>query len=258
MTLPDSALRFTSIHRRVFNILFLICTGGSALLGPTLAAVADGTGAAQTSVRIVLAPKDCFVPDVVLDAKGVLHMVYALNRLAYYVRSTDNGITFSAPVQVNSRGNCGVQDGRAGTETRGRQRWVIHVVWVDCRAPGVATFVRYARQSRWREVVRAAPDRVFDERSRRRHDDRRWDGPRVRVLACRSSTADRHSPGDVAAPSSVERRRRYVRSGRARPDHKSQRTGLFDVYDACADRLSTAASIWCSARRSGTSAISTC
>ena len=135
MVLQHSARRFTSIHRRVFNILFLICAGGSALLGPTFAAVADGTGAAQTSVHIVLAPKDCFVPDVEVDAKGVLHMVYALNRLAYYARSTDNGVTFSQPVQVNSEGTVEFKMGERGPKLAVGGDGVIHVVWVDCSAP---------------------------------------------------------------------------------------------------------------------------
>jgi len=144
MSSHDSARRFTSTYRLVFTSLCL-CAGGSALLGPALPAVADGTNAAQTAVRIVRAPTGCFVPDVVMDAKGVLHMVYALNRLAYYVRSTDDGVTFSSPVQVNSQGTVEFKMGERGPKLAVGADGVIHVVWVDCWAPGVATFVRYAR-----------------------------------------------------------------------------------------------------------------
>ena len=145
MTLPDSALRSTPIHRRVFNILFLICAGGSVLLGPALPAVADGHGRSANVRANRSAPTGCFVPDVVVDAKGVLHMVYALNRLAYYARSTDNGVTFSQLVQVNSEGTVEFKMGERGPKLAVGSDGVIHVVWVDCWAPGVATFVRYAR-----------------------------------------------------------------------------------------------------------------
>ncbi len=44
-----------------------------------------GGSPATTFVRIVPAPAGSLVPDVILDAGGVLHMVYGLNHDAYYI-----------------------------------------------------------------------------------------------------------------------------------------------------------------------------
>jgi len=44
---------------------------------------------AHPTGRLVQAPARCLVPDVALDERGVLHMVYGLDHHAYYVRSTD-------------------------------------------------------------------------------------------------------------------------------------------------------------------------
>jgi hypothetical protein len=96
-------------------------------------------------VHIVPAPADCFVPDVVMDGKGGLHMVYARNRNAEYVRSADNGATWTKPVIVNREGTVEFKMGERGPKLAlGRDR-TINVVWVDCWAPGVKTYVRHAR-----------------------------------------------------------------------------------------------------------------
>jgi O-glycosyl hydrolase len=105
------------------------------------------SGQARAAVRTVLAPENAFVPDVVVDAKGVLHMVYALNRTAQYVRSTDNGATWTEPVQVNSGGTVEYKMGERGPKLAVGSDGVVHVVWVDCWAPGVRTYVRYARST---------------------------------------------------------------------------------------------------------------
>ena len=56
-------------------------------------------------------------------------MVYARNRNAYYIRSTDNGATFSQPVQVNSEGTVGFTMGERGPKLSVGGDGVIHVVW---------------------------------------------------------------------------------------------------------------------------------
>ena len=53
--------------------------------------------AKAAEVRVIQAPDKCIAPDVCMDAKGVLHMVYGLEPHAYYVRSTDNGGHLHAP-----------------------------------------------------------------------------------------------------------------------------------------------------------------
>ncbi|MGD1001830.1 MAG: sialidase family protein [Candidatus Brocadiia bacterium] len=122
---------------------------GAALILPACwpSPVAFGEAAALTQpvVRTVQAPAGCFVPDVAVDPKGVLHMVYALNRNAWYIRSTDNGATFSQPVQVNSEGTVGFTMGERGPKLSVGGDGVIHVVWSNIWSPGVQTFAYYAR-----------------------------------------------------------------------------------------------------------------
>ena len=55
----------------------------------------------KTTVNVVHAPAKSLVPDVVMDSKGVLHMVYGLERNGYYIRSADNGATFGPSEKVN-------------------------------------------------------------------------------------------------------------------------------------------------------------
>ena len=122
---------------------------GSALIAAAclLSRVAFGEAAAltQPTVKIVQAPAGCFVPDVAVDSKGVLHMVYARDRNAWYVRSTDNGATFSRPVQVNSEGDVCFTMGERGPKLSIGGDGVIHVVWGNIWSPGVKTFPYYAR-----------------------------------------------------------------------------------------------------------------
>ena len=113
------------------------------LLSPP-ADVGAGTRAAPI-VRVVPAPTRCLVPDVVMDAGGILHMVYGLEHQAYYVRSTDNGRRFTPPVKVNSTGLVETKMGERGPKLAVGRSGTIHVAWMDEWAPGVRTFVRYAR-----------------------------------------------------------------------------------------------------------------
>ena len=101
--------------------------------------------AAKPTVNVVQAPAQCLVPDVAIDAKGVLHMVYGLEHHAYYVRSADNGGTFAPPVKINSSGMVETKMGERGPKLAVGSDGMIHVVWMDEWAPGVKTFVRYSR-----------------------------------------------------------------------------------------------------------------
>ena len=101
--------------------------------------------AVKPSVNVVQAPTNCLVPEVVMDTKGVLHMVYGLEHHAFYVRSTDNGRTFTVPVKVNSTGTVETKMGERGPKLAVGNDGNIHVVWMDEWAPGVKTFVRYSR-----------------------------------------------------------------------------------------------------------------
>ena len=111
----------------------------------SLCAGARAEAAPATAVKVVQAPAACLVPDVVMDARGILHMVYGLEHHAYYVRSADNGATFTPPVKVNSSGMVETKMGERGPKLTVGSDGAIHVVWVDEWAPGVKTFVRYSR-----------------------------------------------------------------------------------------------------------------
>jgi hypothetical protein len=127
--------------------ILIAVAGVFSLLGDGLTepARAESRPSAPPAVQVVKAPVGCFVPDVMIDRKGILHMVYALNQNAYYVRSNDCGGKWTRPIQVNSAGSVEFKMGERGPKLAVGKDGMIHVVWIDCWAPDVKTFVRYAR-----------------------------------------------------------------------------------------------------------------
>ena len=102
----------------------------------------------QTSINIVPAPTGSIASDVVMDASGVLHLVYAEYNNAYYIRSTDNGTTFTAPVQINNSLNpVEFNMGERGPRLSVGSDGVIHVAWMDKWSSGVHTYARYSRST---------------------------------------------------------------------------------------------------------------
>jgi hypothetical protein len=120
----------------------MLAASGSLLISCAVEAVEAAT---KPTVNVVQAPAQCLVPDVVVDAQGVLHMVYGLEHHAYYVRSADNGGTFAPPVEVNLTGMVETKMGERGPKLAVGSDGTIHVVWMDEWVPGVKTFVRYSR-----------------------------------------------------------------------------------------------------------------
>jgi hypothetical protein len=102
-------------------------------------------GGRTATVTVLRTPSSSLVPQAVVDGNGALHIVYGLNHNAYYIRSTNNGAAFTAPVKVNSSGTVETEMGERGPKLAVGRDGVIHVVWVDDWAPGVNTYVRYAR-----------------------------------------------------------------------------------------------------------------
>ncbi len=96
-------------------------------------------------VHVVHLPDGALVPDVMMDGTGVLHMVYGLGDHAWYVRSADNGATFSAPVRVNTEGKVTLKMGERGPKLTLGKSGSIHVVWGDQWSPGVKVYPRYSR-----------------------------------------------------------------------------------------------------------------
>lgn len=130
------------MQRKLFFGLMFFIVAAFFVSAPLSAA--DSTSA---PVHVIHAPDNSLVPDVILDAKGVLHMVYGLGDHAWYVRSTDNGRTFTRPVAVNSEGQVSLKMGERGPKLAVGSNGSIHVVWMDCWSPGVKVFVRHARST---------------------------------------------------------------------------------------------------------------
>lgn len=129
-----------------FALTCLTFCAVSELLGPR-GYVFAADAPTKPAVRIIHPPVGCFVPDVVVDGKGVLHVVYALNGNAYYEQSKDNGATMSPPVKVNSEGGVEFKMGERGPKLAVGSDGVIHAVWGDLWSPGAKTFVRYSRST---------------------------------------------------------------------------------------------------------------
>jgi hypothetical protein len=108
-----------------------------ALLASVLLASSSGTPSATTNnapVSLVRVPHGGIQPEAFLDAAGTLHLLYFAGEARggdlFYVRSTDYGSTFSAPVRVNSQPGSAIATGtiRGGQLAVGRNGRV-HVVW---------------------------------------------------------------------------------------------------------------------------------
>jgi hypothetical protein len=135
---------------RILIVLFLLASMSSVPI--------RGAQDALPDVRIVPLPEGALVPDVMMDGTGMLHMVYGLGDDAWYVRSADNGRTFSPPVRVNTEGKVTLKMGergpklalgKVGTGSPNARFRIsqpsIHVVWADQWSPGVQVYPRYSR-----------------------------------------------------------------------------------------------------------------
>ncbi len=140
------------MNRRIWIAIALF-----SLASLSIASV-HGAEGALPEVHIVPLPEGALVPDVMMDTRGILHLVYGLGDDAWYVRSIDNGGTFTSPVKVNTVGKVTLTMGERGpklalgkagpaaTKTRGRvEEPSIHVVWADQWSPGVQVYPRYSR-----------------------------------------------------------------------------------------------------------------
>lgn len=125
-----------------------VCRDVRILLMLVIMGVAPSCGRAQDAlpdVRVVQLPEGALVPDVIRDGAGVLHLVYGLGDDAWYVRSADNGRTFSLPVKVNTEGKVTLKMGERGPKLALGKGGSIHVVWADQWSPGVKVYPRYGR-----------------------------------------------------------------------------------------------------------------
>ena len=130
------------MERKVGSVWTLMAVSVVVSVSIAQARAAQG---AMPDVRIVQLPEGALVPDAVMDGGGVLHMVYGLGDNAWYVRSADNGGTFSSPVRVNTEGKVTLKMGERGPKLALGKDGAIHVVWADQWSPGVKVYPRYSR-----------------------------------------------------------------------------------------------------------------
>jgi hypothetical protein len=132
------------MRRFIATALPFLPTGGAvwfcalaiAVLGATRCSNADAGAPKNPIEKVTLTrvPDGGLQPQVAVDGRGTIHLVYfkgeAKQGDLYYVRSTDSGTTFSAPIRVNSQPESAVA---AGT-IRGAQLALgaggrVHVAW---------------------------------------------------------------------------------------------------------------------------------
>jgi hypothetical protein len=101
--------------------------------------VAAPTRAGKTNARVqpvstVRVPNSGIQPQIAIDDKGVLHMVYFSGEAAhgdlYYVRSEDRGGTFSSPIKVNSHPGSAIATGNIrGAHVAIGRHGQVYVAW---------------------------------------------------------------------------------------------------------------------------------
>src|SRR4051794_8424631 len=114
---------------RAARLVFLVLLAMMPRSGPS--AVAPDAAALVTLVRV---PHGGIQPEVAVDGRGVLHLLYFVGEPRggnlFYVRSPDYGQTFSPPLRVNSQDGSAIATGtiRGGQLALGRDGR-IHVGW---------------------------------------------------------------------------------------------------------------------------------
>lgn len=116
-------------HRRSLVFAFTAVLIGAAFANP-----GPTTEAAEDLVAIRRVPDGGIQPEAVRDTSGTLHLVYYGGDPSagdlFYVRSSDDGATFSAPIRVNSQPGSAIargtiRGGQLAVGPNGR----VHVVW---------------------------------------------------------------------------------------------------------------------------------
>jgi hypothetical protein len=128
------------------------------LVAPAATArAADGPEKAQAAgaVRLLRVPERGIQPQIAVDTRGVVHMVYfrgePMHGDVFYVRSDDGGAHFSAPLRVNSVPGSVIAVGTIrGAHLAVGNNGRVHVAWMgsdraEPRGPDRATPMLYTR-----------------------------------------------------------------------------------------------------------------
>lgn len=123
-------MRNRNITLRWLVPCLLICFG---VISSGCPVRADST-ADNIKVTLLKTPNSGIQPQAALDSKGVLHLIYFKGAPTagdiYYVRSTDGGRTFSAPLRVNSQPRSAIAMGTIrGPQLTIGQRDRVHIAW---------------------------------------------------------------------------------------------------------------------------------
>ena len=130
----------TAMARWLIVLAFMCCWAVRPL-----AAQEPLSDVAEAEVHKVRPPEGAIAPDVAVDAKGVIHMVYGSGENAFFVRSQNNGMTWSTAVKVNDGAKVSTTMGERGPKIAIGQDGAIHVVWADRWSAGVKVFLRHTR-----------------------------------------------------------------------------------------------------------------
>lgn len=89
-------------------------------------------------ITLLRVPDGGIQPQVALDAKGTVHMIYFQGLPAqgdiYYVRSTDDGTNFSDPMRVNSQAESAIATGNVrGAHLAVGKNGRVHVAWMGSK-----------------------------------------------------------------------------------------------------------------------------
>jgi hypothetical protein len=133
-----------------FNILTAVSTLAAVLtasIAPSFITLADDSAASigqrPSLVKRLHVPEKGIQPQVAVDCKGVLHLIYFRGDPRHgdicYVRSTDSGETFSRPLRVNSVDGSAIAIGNIrGAHLAVGKNGRVHVAWNASgkKAPG--------------------------------------------------------------------------------------------------------------------------
>jgi hypothetical protein len=86
----------------------------------------------RAEVKTVRVPEGGEVPEIVLDAKGILHLTYGRKAPgnAYYVQSCDGGKTLTPPVRLNHLPDTVTTGRERGPKLALGKDGVVHTVWL--------------------------------------------------------------------------------------------------------------------------------
>ena len=102
---------------QLFLLLLVLCAG------PILA---------DSIVERVAVPNGGLVPDAEVDREGIIHVAYVAGDDVFYVKSTDDGKTFSTPLRVNSDpGSSHPANMYRGPDLAVGGNGQVHVIWYN-------------------------------------------------------------------------------------------------------------------------------